>query len=474
MAKHGIELDRGLPANVDVERFVLGSVLLARAAMDKARPILEPSHFALETHQLLYRRMCDIHDASGLVDRMTLANELVRHSELDRIGGLSYLVSLDDGLPSIPNIEGYLRIIRDKYALRMIITAAQQSMNRALMAEESPEQIVSAMDADIGNITSSLITAKTAYSFGDIVEEVGGIDGLLGPRKSGVPTGFPCLDSMCFGLEPGLLYVIGGDSSHGKSTFAGNIAANVALGNTGTESTGDMESIAIFNMEMTNKAVLRRMLCAKAKVSAWKLNKGYLSKEEKRALMFAASEFLRSPLLIDDCTGRSGRGEGDGGLGIRKFGSRVRTLVRDKKIKGAVLDYLQLLDWRRDGLKSEYEGVTFATWYCKQLAKELGIWILVLTQFNQEYSRRKDKSQRPTVDACHGSGSIKKDADVVWLLYRLSQAHPNNADMRKTVEIIVGKQRDGRVGTLLAEWERDQYRFEEKPESEQPGFGEDT
>lgn len=452
-----IALERGLPTALAEEKLILGSILLNDANYETIGPVLKPEHFALETHQTIYRAIAELKGKGERADRITLGQFLFSQRKLETVGGLTYLTSLDEGMPALPNLSGYVRIIRAKADLRALIATSQVLMNSALIGTESPDQIAQIAASTINRITAGMVTAKTSYTFADTVDAAGGLQEFLTPSKEGMPTGFPNLDRITYGLEPGLLYIIGGDSGHGKSSLAGNIASNVVFGNTGTEWPNDPVPAGIFSLEMSRQALYTRMLCSRAKVSSFRLKKGFMQAEERRAMNFAASELAVAPLYIDDSSG----------LSIKQFCDRVRAMKREHGVKAVFLDYLQLLNWREDGLKSEYEGVTFATYSLHELAKEEKIAVVALTQFNQEYSRRKDKSQRPTLDACHGSSSVKKDADIVVLLYRRSQAHPGVADEKNRIEFIVAKHRDGRTGMVIADWHGAWTTFVEAPDDQQ-------
>ena len=459
-----LALEKGMPAAVETEKAILGSILQDGKAFSDVEPKLKPEHFCLDKHKRIYRRMAEIAQRGEHVDRITLANCLLSHNELEAVDGLTYLVSLDEGMPRIPNLDSYIRIVRDKAALREIIATGQTMMNAALMGEQTPDEILQSAEKHIGQTTSGLVNTKTSFTFGETVDSAGGFDAFMSPPANGIPTGFPCLDDTMYGLQPKLLYVIGGDSSHGKSALLGNIASNIALGITNTEWPHDPTPVGFFSLEMAKEALYRRMACSNARVSLRKLKKGWLNEGERKQIRAASLRLYSAPIYIDETSG----------LSMLELGSRVRRMVRDYGIKVAAIDYLQLINWRADGMKSEYEGITFATYYCKQLAKELDISMVVLTQFNQEYSRRKDRAARPTLDSCHGSSSVKKDADAVMLIFRLAQAYPNNAEYKDQAELILAKQRDGNTGTIIMTFAGSHLLFTEKPAEEQPGYSRDN
>jgi replicative DNA helicase len=451
-------LDKGLPAALNEERFVISAILVNESLMDSVGVNLKPEHFCLEKHQRIYRHIVELKAAGESVDRVILANSLMRRNELEAVGGLAYLISLDEGMPKVANVDGYVRIIRDKADLRSLIATAQVLMNSALVGADSPESIAQAAANNVSRISAAMVTAKTSFTFAETVTEAGGLESFLAPRKSGIPTGFARLDQIIYGLEPKLLYVIGADSSHGKSSLVGNIAINNVFGETGTEWPHDPSPVGIFSLEMDEKAIFTRMLCSRAKVSSWKLKKGFLQPEERRHLNFAAGELAGAPLYIDATSG----------LSISDFCKRVRRMKQQHGIKVAFLDYLQMLNWRDDSIKTEYEGIKYSCYALQQLAKDEDIAVVALSQFHQEYSRRKDKSQRPTVDSLLGGGSIKQHADVVVLLYRRSQQFPAVVEEKNRYEFLVAKQRDGRTGLVMADFKGSWTTFVEAPDEVQP------
>src|SRR5262245_33006963 len=215
-------IERGLPTNVDAERFVLGSILLDDSFYIEAAGTLEADDFSLEKHRRIFRRMGDLQDRGEKIDRVTVANELMKFNELEACDGLSYLVSLDDGLPQIPNLDSYIRIVKDKATLRRIIYASQHLMNRCLMGEEQPEDILAGAEETLlklgeQRVRSGLINAN------QIIEDYeGGLSAFLDPSKriKGISTGFLKFDEMTSGLHAGDLFILAARPSMGKTALA--------------------------------------------------------------------------------------------------------------------------------------------------------------------------------------------------------------------------------------------------------------
>src|SRR5690349_7243382 len=215
-------LEKGLPTNLDAERFVLGSILLDDSVYVQAAGTLESDDFSLQKHRLIFRRMGELQDRGERIDRVTVANELLKFNELDACDGLSYLVSLDDGLPHIPNLDAYIRIVKDKAVLRRIIFASQNMMNRCLLGEEEPEDILAGAEETLLKLGEARVKSGLVNA-GQILESYeGGINAFLDPSKriKGVSTGFAKFDEMTGGLHPGDLFIVAARPSMGKCLAA--------------------------------------------------------------------------------------------------------------------------------------------------------------------------------------------------------------------------------------------------------------
>ena len=326
-----VALEKGLPANIDAERFVLGSILLDDAVFIEIAGVLQTGDFCLDKHQRIFRRMTEIHERGDKVDRITLANELLRFNELESVDGISYLVSLDDGLPKIPNLDGYVKIIRDKAALRQMIAVAQNMMNRALLGEDTPEQILAGAEETLLKLGESRVSAGLQSPREVIENYEGGINAFLDPSKriKGISTGFTKLDEMTGGLHKGELIIIAARPSMGKTALALNIANHVAL------KLG--QTVAVFSLEMSNESLLTRLLCASAYVDSQKFRAGYLNQDERKKLSKAAMELVQAPLYVDDSAG----------VHLMDMHAKLRRLQQSGPPLGLVIvDYLQLMSGR--------------------------------------------------------------------------------------------------------------------------------
>ena len=440
-------IEKGLPTNVDAERFVLGSILLDDALYVQAAGTLEADDFSLEKHRRIFKRMGELQQHGEKIDRITVANELMKFNELEACDGLSYLVSLDDGLPQIPNLDSYIRIVQNNAVLRRIIFASQHMMNRALAAEESPDEILAGAEETLLKLGEARMKSGLLNA-GQILEDYeGGVSAFLDPSKriKGTGTGFAKFDEMTGGLHGGDLVIVAGRPSMGKPALALNIAQHVALRN--------KQTVAIFSLVMSKESLLTRMLCAAARVDSQKFRAGYLNQEERRGLNLALHELVQAPLYIDDTPGAH----------LMDMHAKLRRLQSERHHLGLVIvDYLQLMT-AGGRFENRNQEVSSLSRGMKMLAKELNCPVMVLSQLSRAVENRQG-DHRPQLSDLRESGSIEQDADVVAFVFREECYQPKNESLRGLAELIVGKQRNGPVGTVNLVFLHAQTKFENRAE----------
>jgi replicative DNA helicase len=438
--------DKGLPTNVDAERFVLGSIMLDDSFYVQAAGTLEGEDFSLEKHRRIFKRMSELYDRGEKIDRVTIANELMKFGELEACDGLSYLVSLDDGLPRIPNLDGYIRIVKDKSLLRRIIFASQHMMNRCLMGEEEPDQILAGAEETLLKLGEARVQAGLQQAGSILQNYEGGLTAFLDPSKrvKGISTGFAKFDEMTGGMHGGDLIIVAARPSMGKTALALNIAQHVAL--------KLKQTAAVFSLEMSKESLLTRMLCAVARVDSQKFRGGYLSQEERRKLSHAVNEIAEAPLYIDDTAG----------IHLMDMHAKLRRLQAEKaKIGLVIVDYLQLMSMR--GYENRTQEVSALSRGMKLLAKELNVPMMVLSQLSRAPETRQG-DHRPQLSDLRESGSIEQDADVVGFIFREEVYQRDREDLRGLAELIVGKQRNGPTGTVKLVFLHAQTKFENAAE----------
>jgi replicative DNA helicase len=444
MSAPAISLDRGLPSNVDAERLVLGSILLNDSLYIQAAGELQPDDFSLEKHRRIFSRMGELHERSERIDRVTVANELLRRNELESCDGLSYLVSLDDGLPQILNLDAYIHIVKDKAALRRIIFASQHLMNRCLIGEEEPDEILAGAEETLlklgeARVKSGLISPR------QVIEEYeGGINAFLDPSKrvKGISTGFYRLDEMTGGMHAGDLFIIAARPSMGKTALALNIAHHVA-------SKGG-QSVAVFSLEMSKESLLTRMLCAASRVDSQKFRAGYLSTDDRKRLQKAASELVEAPLFIDDSASTH----------LMDIHAKLRRHQAEHGLGLVIVDYLQLMTGR-GRFENRNQEISAISRGMKLLAKELNVPMVVLSQLSRAPETRQG-DHRPQLSDLRESGSIEQDADLVAFIFREEVYKRDREDLHGQAELILAKQRNGPTGKIDLVFLHECTRFENR------------
>ena len=439
--------EKGLPTNVDAERFVLGSILLDDSLYVQAAGTLEAEDFSLEKHRRIFKRMGDLQDRGERIDRVTVANELLKFNELEACDGLSYLVSLDDGLPQIPNLDSYIRIVKDKAVLRRIIFASQHMMNRCLLGEEEPGDILAGAEETLLKLGEARVKNGLQNPDQILQNYDGGINAFLDPSKriKGISTGFSKFDEYTGGLHGGDLFILAARPSMGKTALALNIAQHVALKN--------KQTVAVFSLEMSKESLLTRMLCATARVDSQRFRAGYLTQEERRKLNTALHELVEAPLYIDDTPG----------VHLMDMHAKLRRLQAERNKLGLVIvDYLQLMTGR-GRFENRNQEVSALSRGMKLLAKELNVPMLVLSQLSRAVETRQG-DHRPQLSDLRESGSIEQDADVVGFIFREEVYNRDREDLKGLAELIIAKQRNGPVGTVNLVFLHAQTKFENRAE----------
>jgi replicative DNA helicase len=438
--------DKALPTNLDAERFVLGSILLDDSFYVQSAGTLEPDDFSLEKHRRIFRRMGELQDRGEKIDRVTVANELMKYGELEACDGLSYLVSLDDGLPRIANLDSYIRIVKDKSILRRIIFASQHMMNRCMAGEEQPDEILAGAEETLLKLGDARVKAGLLNPQQILETYEGGLNAFLDPSKrlKGISSGFTKFDEMTGGLHGGDLFILAGRPSMGKTALALNVAQHVAM--------KMKQTVAVFSLEMSKESLLTRMLCAAARVDSQRFRAGYLNQEERRRLNLALHELVEAPLYIDDTAG----------LHLMDMHAKLRRLQAERKLGLVIVDYLQLMTGR-GRFENRNQEVSALSRGMKLLAKELNLPMMVLSQLSRAVENRQG-DHRPQLSDLRESGSLEQDADVVGFVFRDEVYHKDREDLRGMAELIIAKQRNGPIGTVNLVFLHAQTKFENRAE----------
>ena len=446
-APSAVAFDKTLPSNVDAERFVLGSILMDDSQYVLTAGTLEPDDFSLEKHRRIFKRMGELNERGERIDRVTVANELMRYGELEACDGLSYLVSLDDGLPQIFNLDSYIRIVKDKSLLRRMIFASQHVINRCMAGEENPDEILAGAEESLLKLGESQSRSGLVNPKQVLDEYQGGLNAFLDPSKrvKGLSTGFYKLDEMTSGFHPGELIILAARPSMGKTAMALNIAQHAA--------TKLEKVVAVFSLEMSKESLLTRVLCATARVDSQRFRSGYLNQEERRNLQRAAAQLVEAPLYIDDTAGAN----------LMDIHAKLRRLRSERgALDLVIVDYLQLMSGR-GRFENRNAEVSSLSRGLKLLAKELNVPMLVLSQLSRAPETRQG-DHRPQLSDLRESGSIEQDADLVGFIFREEVYKRDREDLRGLAELILAKQRNGPVGVINMVYLHSLTKFENRAE----------
>lgn len=444
MATTDLALEKGLPSNIDAERFVLGAILIDPANFIQVAGSIAIEDFTLEKHKRIWLRMTEIHTRGETIDRVTLANELMRHNQLESVDGLSYLIELDNGLPQIFPLDDYVRILTEKSTLRQIIFASQKLIDRALIGQEEAGDILASAEETLLKLGESR-AKQTLVNPGTILREFeGGLSVFLDPSKRirGISTGFRKLDEMTAGLHEGELIILAARPAMGKTALALNIAQHVAT------NPHDPRTVAVFSLEMSRESLLTRLICASARVDQQKFRAGYLSQDERRRLQMAAMQLVEAPLFIDDTAGTH----------LMDIHAKLRRVQAEHGLGMVVIDYLQLMS-SRGRVENRQQEVSQISRGLKLLAKEMRIPFIVLSQLSRAPETRPG-DHRPQMSDLRESGSIEQDADVIGFIFREEVYNRDREDLRGKARLIIGKQRNGPTGDVNLIFLKEYTKFE--------------
>src|SRR5579872_6781258 len=448
MATADLTFEKGLPASVDTERLVLGSILLNDAVYLQVAGSLSPEDFSLEKHRRIYGRMRDLYGRGERIDRVTLAEELMKQGQLESVDGLSYLVELDAGLPEITNLDSYVRIVKDKALLRKLIFSSQRIIDRCLIGEEQPDKILASAEEGLLKLGEASANEQLSSPASIVESFPGGANAFLDPsqRVRGISTGFAKFDEMTGGLHAGELIILAARPSMGKTALALNIAQHVAC------HPKMRKPVAVFSLEMSSASLLTRLLCAGARVDQHKFRAGYLNADERRRLQVALADLTDSPLFLDDTAG----------VNLMDIHSKLRRMKAEHGLSLVVIDYLQLMS-SRGRSENRNQEVSAISRGLKLMAKDLDVPFLVLSQLSRAAETRVG-DHNPQLSDLRDSGSIEQDADLVAFIFREEVYKRDREDIKGLADLIIAKQRNGPIGTVPLRFLGQFTRFENRAE----------
>ncbi len=418
-AKFGVKVP---PHSMDAEISVVGSLLLDKDAVIAIAEFLKPEHFYDERHKDIYESMIQLYEERIPIDVLTVSERLKKHKVLKNIGGSAYLAELANKVPTSAHVEHYGKIVKDLATKRSLMQVSAKLFEISTDEGLTAGELLDKAETEVFALSQKHLAQSFTHVKTTLAETFDRLDELhkRGDGMRGVPTGFKDLDELLSGMQDSNLLILAARPGMGKTAFALNVAQKVAV--------DEKLPVGIFSLEMSKEELQDRLLISLADIDAWKLKTGKLGEEDWNSLSDAMGRLAEAPLYLDDTPA----------LSILEMRTKARRLQVDAGVKFIVVDYLQLA--RSRNLENRVQEVQEISQGLKNLARELKIPVLALSQLNRSVESRGSK--RPQLADLRESGSIEQDADVVMFLWREDDEHPEN------VYLDIAKHRNGPLGQV--------------------------
>lgn len=425
------------PHNLEAEEAVIGSILIDPSVVNDVMEVLRSSDFYSKKHQAIFAAMEKLYERGDPVDVLSVCEELKRSGQMKFVGSELDVARLAEAVPTSAHVMHYAKIVLDKSILRSLIEAGRNIVESAY-EEREVDEILDEAERIVFDIAESRAT-KTYDHIGSIMHAVfENLEELRlkssaapepGAVVSGLPTGFRVLDRQTSGFHKSDLIIIAARPSVGKTAFALTIARNMAV--------KFNLSVGIFSLEMSKEQLAQRLLCSESRVDLHKIRTGYLSDQEWERLTIGASRLYKANIIVDD----------EPSLDPRTLRAKARRMKREYNIDAIFVDYLQLMHTRGGSHESRQQEISEISRSLKLLARELDIAVVALSQLSRAVETREDK--RPRLSDLRESGAIEQDADTVLFIYR-EEYYRKSEKLHEPheAEIIIGKQRNGPIGTV--------------------------
>lgn len=428
------------PQDLEAEKSVLGAILVDSGSINLVAGFLRVEYFYLPEHQMIYRAMLTLFEKQKPIDLITIKDELKLNGNLKKIGGKVYLSDLINTVPTSAYIEHYGQIVKDQYTKRKLIEMSSRMVEKAFDEKGDVKKLLDQAEVDIFALSQEhlhrdFIELKEvlAESFERLEEFV-----KKGSHFRGVPTGYTDLDNKLSGMQNSNLLVLAARPGIGKTSLALNIALHVA--------TKEKVPVGFFSLEMSKEELVDRLLVGQADIDAWRLKTGRLSDDDYKKLTEAMGELSEAPIYIDDTPG----------ISILEMRTKARKLKVEKNIHFLVMDYLQLADSGKR-FDSRVQEVSFVSQGLKNLARELKIPVLAISQLSRAVEQRGTK--RPQLADLRESGAIEQDADVVMFIYQEEEGEDLLDQTKRMVKLNIAKHRNGPTGDIDLMFRGDRVKF---------------
>ena len=445
------------PQAVDIEKVVLGALMIDKDAFSMVSEILTPEAFYDPKHQKIYEAVQSLNINDRPVDIITVAEELRKKGTLEEIGGPGYIIELSSQVASSAHIEYHANILAQKHLSRQLISYSGEILTQAFDETTDVKELIQTAEGRLFEISQKNMKQDFTH-VAPVVKEAVQILQKASTNTSGmtgIPSGFTSLDNYTSGWQRADLVIIAGRPAMGKTSFALSIAKNIAV--------DYQEPIAFFSLEMDNVQLVNRLLSNICEISGKKILNGQLSQDEWQRLDRNVTKLESAPIYIDDTPG----------LSVFELKTKARRLVREKGVKLIMIDYLQLMNASGARFGSRQEEVSTISRSLKELAKELGLPILALSQLNRTVENREGlEGKRPQLSDLRESGAIEQDADMELFVhrpeyYRIFQDEKGN-DLRGKAQIIIAKHRKGSTGDVLLNFKGEFTRFQNPDDDTAP------
>lgn len=421
---------RSLPQNIEAEQSVLGAMIIDKTSIAQVAESIKSEDFYRDAHKVIYSAIIELFQRDIPIDMVTLIEHLRATEKLESAGGITYITEISNSVPSTANLQSYVKIVEEKAILRRLIKASNEIIEQSYNKQDNVEDVLDGAEKRIFDIaekrnTSDFESISTVLERGFLeIERLFNNKGDI----TGVPSGFPELDSKTSGFQKGDMVLIAARPSMGKTTFALNIAQYAAL--------RAAKSIVIFSLEMSKEQLAYKLLCAEANVDMLKLRTGNLEDQDWENIAKASGPLAAAKIYIDDTAG----------ISVMEMRSKCRRIKLEHGIDMIVIDYLQLMSGSGESRQQEVSEISRSI---KALAKEMQCPVIALSQLSRAPEQRAD--HRPMLSDLRESGSIEQDADLVMFLYR-DEYYNKETEDKNIAECIIAKQRNGPVGTVKLAW----------------------
>lgn len=436
-----MEQIKKIPYNIEAEQSILGGIFLKPDAVAKVIEIIKSDDFYKHSNKIIYEVMLECYEEGDVIDPLLVVEKLKKRQKLNEIGGEEELFDIIKSVPTAANIENYARIVKEKATLRKLIDVGTSIVELAYDGYDEVESIMDRAENMIFKIAQDK-EKKEVYSVKDLIdEEFERLEKVYQNKGevTGISSNFTEFDKMTSGFHPSDLVIIAARPSMGKTAFVLNLALSSAV--------KQKKGVLIFSLEMSNSQIFQRLISAEAKVPMKKLRNGFLDPEEWAKVGVATGRLAESPIFIADVPN----------VTVLEIRAIARRLKAEGKLDMILIDYLQLIKGRErsDNRQQEISDISRTL---KGLARELNVPVIALSQLSRATEQRSDR--RPMLSDLRDSGAIEQDADVVIFLYR-DEYYNEESEHKGLAEVIIGKQRNGPVGTVYLRFFNEITKFED-------------